>query len=326
MFNHRTILLTGGTGSFGLAFSEYILKKFKPKKLIIFSRDENKQYLMQQNFTQKNIRFFLGDVRDLDRLRMAMRTVDFVFHAAAQKHVPIAEYNPIECVKTNVTGAQNIITSAIECKVKKVILLSTDKATNPINLYGATKLAAEKLFLSAHSLVGKQNTVFGVVRYGNVINSRGSIIPLFKKLEKEKKPITITNPNMTRFFLNLEDSVKFVIKSIELLKRNEIYVPKMYSLKIIDLAKTIAPKSKIKIIGMRSGEKLHEFLCSIDESYYILENKDFYIIFQNKQDLMKYKNRSNLSLKQVPSGFYYSSNNNKKFLSLEKIKPSLNIY
>ena len=218
MFNNKTILITGGTGSFGQECTKFLLSNYNLKKLIIYSRDENKQYLMAQKYNQKNIRYFIGDVRDYDRINMAMREVDFVIHAAAMKHVPIAEYNPIECIKTNIYGAQNIIQASINCKVKKVIALSTDKATNPINLYGASKLAAEKLFVAANSLVGFQDTQFSVVRYGNVINSRGSVIPFFKKLLKENSSfLPITEENMTRFFITLEESVKFVINCFSII-------------------------------------------------------------------------------------------------------------
>jgi UDP-N-acetylglucosamine 4,6-dehydratase len=325
MFNNKTILLTGGTGSFGNAFTKYVLTNFTPKKLIIFSRDENKQYDMQKKFNHNKLRFFLGDVRDKERLVMAMRDVDYVIHAAAQKHVPIAEYNPIECVKTNINGAQNIITASIQCKVKKVIALSTDKATNPINLYGATKLAAEKLFLSAHTLVGRQNTKFSVVRYGNVINSRGSVIPFFKDLVSKKKPLTVTDINMTRFFINLEDSVKFVIKAMHMMYRSEIFIPKMYSLKILDLAKIIGPKSKIIITGIRSGEKLHELLCSADESHNVLEEKDLFVVFQNETGMKKYKEITKGKFKTTSPGFFYSSDKNSQLLKLTEISKKLKI-
>ena len=220
MFNNKTILITGGTGSFGQECTKFLLANYNLKKLIIYSRDENKQYLMAQKYNQKNVRYFIGDVRDYERVNMAMREVDYVIHAAALKHVPIAEYNPIECIKTNIYGAQNIIQAAINCKVKKIIALSTDKATNPINLYGASKLAAEKLFIAANSLVGFQNTKFSVVRYGNVIDSRGSVIPLFRKMINEKSNfLPVTDKRMTRFFLTLKDSVKFVVESFSLMNK-----------------------------------------------------------------------------------------------------------
>lgn len=325
IFNNKTILITGGTGSFGQAFTKHILKNYKCKKIIIFSRDENKQYHMQKMFPQNNIRYFIGDVRDRQRLVMAMRGVDYVVHAAALKHVPLAEYNPIECVKTNIDGSQNIIVSAIECKVKRVIALSTDKATNPVNLYGATKLAAEKLFLAAHSYVGSQDTKFGVVRYGNVINSRGSVIPLFKEhLKKEKSIIPITHPEMTRFFQTLEQSVKFVIKSFTMMTNSELFIPKMYSFKILDLLKNLNPRAKYKISGIRQGEKIHETLFSTEESQYILEMNDFYVIFQNLKYLNTFKTKAKKKLKikyikRLNEDFYYNSKQNKDFLVLNKI-------
>ena len=289
MFNNKTILITGGTGSFGQECTKFLLSNYNLKKHIIYSRDENNQYLMAQKYNQKNIRYFIGDVRDYDRINMAMREVDFVIHAAALKHVPIAEYNPIECIKTNIYGAQNIIQASINCKVKKIIALSTDKATNPINLYGASKLAAEKLFIAANSLVGFQNTKFSVVRYGNVIDSRGSVIPLFRKMINEKSNfLPVTDKRMTRFFLTLKDSVKFVVKSFSLMNNGEVFIPKMYSLKIEDLARNLKPGIKIKIVGMRPGEKIDELLCSSEENHNTLEFKDHYIIFRDNESLLNY--------------------------------------
>tara|TARA_Y100000591_G_C21808549_1_gene686446 strand:+ start:402 stop:1391 length:990 start_codon:yes stop_codon:yes gene_type:complete len=322
MFKNKTILITGGTGSFGQTCSKFLLEKYKPKKLIIFSRDENKQYLMDQKFKKyDSIRFFIGDVRDPERVNIAMRDVDYVIHAAALKHVPIAEYNPIECIKTNIYGAENIINAAINCKVKKVIALSTDKATNPINLYGASKLAAEKLFSAANSLSGRQNTSFSVVRYGNVINSRGSVIPLFKKMITEKvKFLPITHFDMTRFFLSLEDSVKFVLNCFSIMHKGEVFVPKMSSLKISDLAKVLSPKAKLKLIGIRPGEKIDEVLCSKEENHYLLEFKDFYVIFRDKQQMLKYNKKFKNKGKRVPKSFYYSSLNNSDLLKINKIR------
>ena len=320
MFNNKVILITGGTGSFGQECTKFLLSNYKLKKLIIYSRDENKQYLMAQKFNQKNIRYFIGDVRDYERISMAMREVDFVIHAAALKHVPIAEYNPIECIKTNIYGAQNIIQASINCKVKKVIALSTDKATNPINLYGASKLAAEKLFVAANSLVGFQDTQFSVVRYGNVINSRGSVIPFFKKLLKENSSfLPITEENMTRFFITLEESVKFVINCFSIMKKGELFIPKMYSLKITDLAKTLKPGIKLKLVGIRPGEKIHELLLSKEENYNTLEFKKHFIIFHDNESLQKY----NLSIKnkgkKVSKDFFYSSLNNSQLLQKKEI-------
>ncbi len=321
MFKNKTILITGGTGSFGQTCSKFLLGKYKLKKLIIFSRDENKQYLMAQKFKDENLRFFIGDVRDSKRVNIAMRDVDYVIHAAALKHVPIAEYNPIECIKTNVYGAENIINAAINCRVKKVIALSTDKATNPINLYGASKLAAEKLFTAANSLSGRQNTSFSVVRYGNVINSRGSVIPFFKNLIAEKsKYLPITHHDMTRFFLSLEDSVKFVINCFSIMQKGEVFVPKMSSLKICDLARVLSPKAKLKFIGIRPGEKIDEVLCSKEENHYLLEFKDFYVIFRDKKQMLNYNKKFKYVGKRVPKSFYYSSLNNVDLLKINKIK------
>ena len=319
MIDNKIILITGGTGSFGQECTRYLLQNFSPKKLIIFSRDELKQYEMQKKFKNKNLRFFIGDIRDKSRLVSALREVDYVIHAAALKHVPAAEYNPIECVRTNIMGAENLINAAIECKVKKVLALSTDKATNPINLYGATKLCAEKLFISANNMSGKLSTRFSVVRYGNVINSRGSVIPYFKDLIKKKKPITITDKEMTRFFISLNDSVKFVLKSLNQMKKGEVFIPKMPSLKIVDLAKSLSPSSKHIFIGMRPGEKLHELLSSLDESQNMIEFKDYFAvdpsIFKNNLDLKKGK--------KVKRDFFYSSNTNKDFLTINKISKFL---
>ena len=312
MFRNKNIFISGGTGSFGYEFTNLLLTKYKPKKIIIFSRDENKQYEMNKRFPQSNIRFFLGDIRDRERLTMAMKDVDYVIHAAALKHVPIGEYNPIEFIKTNVYGAQNIITAAIDAKVEKVLALSTDKATNPINLYGASKLAAEKLFIAANNMVGKQHTKFSVVRYGNVLSSRGSIVPLFINLIKQKNNIfPLTDEKMTRFFINLPDAIKFVLSCLQNMTRGEIFVPKMPSFKISDLAKTLNSKVKFKIIGIRPGEKLHEILISDNESRDTFESKNYYIIASKilDQDYKKIKKK----FKKVRSDFIYQSNVNKDF-------------
>ena len=312
MFKNKTILITGGTGSFGQACIKFLVKNHNLKKIIIFSRDENKQYEMNKRFPQSNIRFFLGDIRDRERLTMAMKDVDYVIHAAALKHVPIGEYNPIEFIKTNVYGAQNIITAAIDAKVEKVLALSTDKATNPINLYGASKLAAEKLFIAANNMVGKQHTKFSVVRYGNVLSSRGSIVPLFINLIKQKNNIfPLTDEKMTRFFINLPEAIKFVLSCLQNMTRGEIFVPKMPSFKISDLAKTLNSKVKFKIIGIRPGEKLHEILISDNESRDTFESKNYYIIASKilDQDYKKIKKK----FKKVRSDFIYQSNVNKDF-------------
>lgn len=291
MFNNKVIMLTGGTGSFGNKFVELVLKKFNPKKLIIYSRDEYKQFLMQKKFDPEKypaLRFFLGDVRDLDRLKIAMRNVDFVVHAAALKHVPAAEYNPIEFVKTNIYGAENVVQSAISQKVSKVIALSTDKAANPINLYGATKLASDKIFVAANNIVGNQKTSFSVVRYGNVVNSRGSVVEVFKDfVEKKSSYLPITDINMTRFWITLEQGVNFVLKSFKRMSGGETYVPIIPSVKITDLAKAMAPKCKLKIIGIRQGEKIHEMMCPNESHYLTLKFKDHYVICPSPQILIK---------------------------------------
>ncbi len=289
IFDNKVLLITGGTGSFGKKATEILLKNSKLRKLVIFSRDENKQYLMQKNIKDKRIRFFLGDIRDEERLIMAFRDVDFVIHAAAQKHVPAAEYNPFECIKTNVYGSQSIISAAIKTNVKRVIALSSDKACNPINLYGATKLCSEKLFINANQLSGAKGTKFSIVRYGNVIASRGSVIPYFKQLSKNNKnKIPLTHENMTRFFITLDKAIFFVLKTIDKMKSGEIFVPKMNSILIKDLIKVLCPKNSIKIVGVRAGEKIHETLFSTEESNNIVEKNDYYMILPHQQ---KFKNK-----------------------------------
>ena len=279
MFNDKTILVTGGTGSFGKMFIKLLLAKYQPKKVIIYSRDELKQFEMQQVFNQPCMRYFIGDVRDAERLKLAMRNVDYVVHAAALKQVPAAEYNPMECIKTNVNGAQNVINAALECGVKKVIALSTDKAANPINLYGATKLCSDKLFTAANNVAGDRPTRFAVVRYGNVIGSRGSVVPFFKNLVNNgATEIPITDERMTRFWLKLEDAVEFVFKNFQRMQGGEIFIPKIPSMRITDLAKAIAPKLPAKIIGIRPGEKLHEVMCPADLYYETLEFDDHFVI------------------------------------------------
>ena len=318
MFNKKNILITGGTGSFGKECVKFLSENYRPNKIIIFSRDENKQYEMQKTFTGKNIRFFIGDIRDKERLRVAMREVNYVIHAAALKHVPIAEYNPTECIKTNINGAENLVETAIEAKVERVLALSTDKAVDPVNLYGATKLCAEKLFIAANNLAGKMNTRFSVVRYGNVLSSRGSVLPFYLDLlKKEINTFPITDVRMTRFFINLPDAVKFVLKSMQLMKKGEIFIPKMPSFKIQDLAYTLNPKVRLKKIGMRPGEKLHEMLISEMDSAHTYELNDLYIILP---EILK-SNWSNL--RRVKTGFIYKSNVNKNFFDKKYIKKLL---
>ena len=325
MLNNKTILITGGTGSFGRKCVSILLKKHNPKKIIIYSRDELKQWEMSQFFNkyEKKLRFFIGDVRDLERVKLATKNVDYIIHAAALKHVPAAEYNPQECIKTNVNGAENIITASITNKVKKVIALSTDKAVSPVNLYGASKLAADKLFISANNLVGaNEPTRFSIVRYGNVIGSRGSVLPFFKKHLKEKKNyFPITNKEMTRFWISLDQGVKFVLHTFSIAKGGEIFIPKMPSIKIIDLAKSLNNKFKLKIIGIRPGEKIHESLCIKEESNHTYEFKNYFMI---SPSISFYKFKvSTQNGKKVKKDFEYNSGNNKDFLNLKKIKKLL---
>ena len=328
MFNNKIIMITGGTGSFGNKFVEIFSKKYKPKKIIIYSRDEYKQYLMQKKFGSKKypfLRFLIGDVRDYERLKIAMRNVDFVVHAAALKQVPAAEYNPMEFIKTNIHGAENIINAALATDVKKVIALSTDKAANPINLYGATKLASDKIFIAANNITGTKNNIFSVVRYGNVIGSRGSVVPLFKELiEKKSKYLPITDTRMTRFWFSLDDSVNFVISCFKKMIGKEIFVPKIPSIRITDLAKAMSPKAKLKIIGIRPGEKIHEQMCPKESSGHTLEFKKYFIIFPsdvNLNEKIKNISKKNKELgKKVKETFEYSSGSNKDFLNANTIK------
>ncbi|MCG3663445.1 UDP-N-acetylglucosamine 4,6-dehydratase (inverting) [Aliarcobacter butzleri] len=322
MFNGKNILITGGTGSFGKKYTKILLEKYTPNKIIIYSRDELKQYEMAQEYNDKCMRYFIGDVRDEARLKKATKDVDFIIHAAALKHVPIAEYNPMECIKTNINGAQNVIDAAIENGVSKVIALSTDKAANPVNLYGATKLASDKLFVAANNLVGTQDTKFSVVRYGNVVGSRGSVVPFFKKLINEGvKELPITDEKMTRFFITLEDGVNFVLKNFERMQGGEIFIPKIPSMKIVDMAKAIAPNLPHQIIGIRPGEKLHEIMCPADDSHLTLEFEDHYVIkptihFTTRMDYQK--NLLGEVGKPVVQGFEYNSGNNTQWLSSEQ--------
>ena len=330
--NNKVILITGGTGSFGKEFVKLILKKYNPKKIIIYSRDEFKQWEMKNSVTknQKKLRFFIGDVRDYSRLLMAFKDVDLVIHAAALKHVPIAEYNPIEYINTNIIGAQNVIEAAISAKVNKVIALSTDKAANPANLYGATKLASDKLFSAANNLSGSKKIMFSIVRYGNVLGSRGSFIPKLFHLKKDKKlTVPLTSNEMTRFWISLEGSVNFVLNTILRMRGGEIFIPKIPSIKIVDLINCIAPDNPKKIIGIRPGEKLHEVLCPEDDSYHTLEYKDHYVIFPILDENISFskkvftKNPVNEKGTIVKKDFSYTSKNNKVFLKKDEIKKIL---
>ena len=326
MLNNKVIFITGGTGSFGQYFVKYVLKNYKPKKIIIFSRDELKQYHMENSLKKYSslLRFFIGDVRDYNRLVYALNEVEVVIHAAAMKHVDIAEYNPIECIKTNINGAENVIRASIENNVRIVLALSTDKAANPINLYGATKLASDKLFIAANNYKGKKNIKFSVVRYGNVFASRGSIIPYFKSLiENGSKTLPITDLEMTRFFITLEDGVKFVIESIKRMEGGEIFIPKIPSIKITDLAKSLNSKVKFRVIGKKPGEKIHEVMCPNECSHLTLEFKKFYMIFPDnllpKIKKSKYKNKMSETGILVDKDFNWNSKNN-KFLKISEIK------
>ncbi len=317
MLNNKNILITGGTGSFGTKCTEIILKKFKPKKLIIFSRDELKQFEMSQKFQMEKypVRYFIGDVRDKERLHRAFHKVDYVIHAAALKQVPAAEYNPFEAVKTNVLGAQNIIDVAIDQKVKRVIALSTDKAVNPINLYGATKLCSDKLFTAANSYVGQNETIFSVVRYGNVLGSRGSVIPVFLK-QKERGLLTITDARMTRFWITLEDGVNFVLECLNKMVGGELFVPKISSMSVMDLAEAIAPGCKKEIVGIRVGEKLHEVLITNEDARNTYEFDNHYVI---KNELLK-RHQKESKGKPVPEEFEYNSKTNPMFLNINSMK------
>ncbi len=323
MFNGKNILITGGTGSFGKKYTKILLEKYQPNKIIIFSRDELKQYEMSQDYNDKCMRYFIGDVRDADRLKKAMRDVDFVIHAAALKHVPIAEYNPMECIKTNIYGAQNVIDAALENGVSKIIALSTDKAANPVNLYGATKLASDKLFVAANNLVGTQDTQFSVVRYGNVIGSRGSVVPYFQKLINEGSNfLPITDEKMTRFLITLEDGVNFVLKNFERMQGGEIFVPKIPSMRMVDLADAMAPNLERKIIGIRPGEKLHEIMCPADDSHLTFEFNDHFVIAPTITFTKRRDYDHNILGKmgtKVAQGFEYNSGNNKEWLEKEEL-------
>ena len=323
MFDNKNILITGGTGSFGKKYTKILLEKYQPNKIIIFSRDELKQYEMSQDYNDKCMRYFIGDVRDADRLKKAMRDVDFVIHAAALKHVPIAEYNPMECIKTNIYGAQNVIDAALENGVSKIIALSTDKAANPVNLYGATKLASDKLFVAANNLVGTQDTQFSVVRYGNVIGSRGSVVPYFQKLINEGSNfLPITDEKMTRFLITLEDGVNFVLKNFERMQGGEIFVPKIPSMRMVDLADAMAPNLERKIIGIRPGEKLHEIMCPADDSHLTFEFNDHFVIAPTITFTKRRDYDHNILGKmgtKVAQGFEYNSGNNKEWLEKEEL-------
>jgi len=325
MFDDKSILITGGTGSFGRRFVKTLLERHKPRRIAILSRDELKQFEMQQEFAARCMRYFIGDVRDLPRLQQAMRGIDYVIHAAALKQVPAAEYNPMECIKTNVYGAENVITAALENDVEKVIALSTDKAANPINLYGATKLASDKLFVAANNMAGGRRTIFSVVRYGNVVGSRGSVVPYFRKLIAEgAEALPITDERMTRFWITLQQGVDFVLESFGRMHGGEIFVPKIPSIRIADLAKAMAPHLPTQIVGIRPGEKLHEIMCPSDDSHLTLEFARHFVI----QPTIRFHHREvdyavnpvGEQGKPAAQGFEYNSGTNPHLLSVEEIR------
>jgi len=323
MLNNKNILITGGTGSFGKKFIQIVLEQYKPEKLIIFSRDELKQFEMSQRWNMDRypcIRYFLGDVRDKDRLLRAFDSVDYVIHAAALKQVPAAEYNPGEFIKTNILGAMNVIDAAVFHNVKNVIALSTDKACNPVNLYGATKLCSDKLFIAANVYSGlDKDTSFSVVRYGNVLGSRGSVIPFFKE-RAQAGVLPITDPRMTRFWITLDQAVHFVIKALKLSKGGEIFVPRIPSMKIVDLAAAIAPNCRQEIVGIRPGERLHETLIGEDDARNTVQFNECYMIQANPVVREEFISKNNGSGKLCPDGFSYTSNNNSDWITVDELK------
>ena len=325
MLDDKSILITGGTGSFGKKYTKTILERYKPRRVVIFSRDELKQFEMSHEYNAKQMRYFIGDVRDGERLRQAMQGIDVVIHAAALKQVPAAEYNPMECIKTNIHGAENVIKAAIDCKVSRVMALSTDKAANPINLYGATKLASDKLFVAANNMVGMGPTRFSVVRYGNVVGSRGSVVPFFRKLMDDgAKEIPVTDERMTRFWITLQEGVDFVLRNLERMHGGEIFVPKIPSVRIVDLAEAMAPGVPARIVGIRPGEKLHEVMCPADDSHLTVEFDDHYVIRPTIKfytgDLDYLTNKCGEKGEPVAQGFEYNSGTNPRFLSVDEIK------
>ncbi|MGK0382810.1 MAG: UDP-N-acetylglucosamine 4,6-dehydratase [Flavobacteriales bacterium] len=325
MFNNKAILITGGTGSFGQRFSTYLLKNYSPKKIIIFSRDELKQFEMQQQFTAPCMRFFIGDVRDKDRLKTAMRDVDYVVHAAALKQVPAAEYNPNECIKTNIYGAQNVIDAAIDTDVSRVIALSTDKAANPVNLYGATKLASDKLFVAANNMSGAKGPRFAVVRYGNVVGSRGSVVPFFHQLLSQGvSKLPVTHDEMTRFWITLDEGVEFVVQNFQRMQGGEIFVPKIPSIRILDLVESVSGKREYDLVGIRPGEKLHEVMVPQEMAHHSLEFNDHYVItpaikfFDKTVNYLK--NKLGEEGLPVEDKFEYHSGTNPHFLTVQELQ------
>ena len=316
-WSNQVVLVTGGTGSFGKKFVEILLREYHPAKLIVFSRDELKQHEMRvAGFDHPDLRYFIGDVRDKDRLKRAMQSVDIIVHAAALKQVPACEYNPMEAIKTNIIGSSNVIEAALDTGVKRVLAISTDKAVSPINLYGATKLAAEKLFVQSNAYAGGSSTRFSCVRYGNVVGSRGSVVPIFIK-QRQNGKLTITDKRMTRFWLTLEQGVRFVIRCIEEMQGGEVFIPKIPSTRIVDLARAIAPQAELEVVGIRPGEKLHEALISEDEARTTVERKDMYVVVPN---VTLWQRDLQYTGEPLPEGFHYSSDNNPDWLDVDQIR------
>lgn len=327
MLNNKSILVTGGTGSFGKAFTKYVLQHYDPKKIIIYSRDEYKQFIMRNEFKEyePKLRFFIGDVRDKDRLIRAFEGVDYVIHAAAMKQVPACEYNPAEAIKTNINGAQNVIDAALNTGVKKVVALSTDKAVNPVNLYGGTKLVSDKLFVAANAYVGEKDICFSIVRYGNVAGSRGSVIPFFHNIIKNGgTELPITDYRMTRFWISLQQGVELVIKALKEAKGGETFISKIPSFKITDLAQAMLPGCQMPEVGIREGEKLHEIMVTVEDSFTTYEYEKYFIIYP--QMVWTEKQRVAPAGKRVAEGFSYSSDNNTEWLGIEEIKELLKFY
>ncbi len=324
MLDGKTILITGGTGSFGKRLVKTLLERCRPAKIIIYSRDELKQFEMQQVFHEPVMRYFIGDVRDRVRIREAMHGVDYVVHAAALKQVPASEYNPMECIKTNVHGAENVISAALDKEVQKIIALSTDKAANPINLYGATKLVSDKLFVAANNIVGNRRTRFSVVRYGNVVGSRGSVVPFFNKLIAQgAEELPVTDPRMTRFWITLQQGIDFVLRCFERMQGGELFVPKIPSMRIMDLASSLAPDLPTRTIGIRPGEKLHETMCPADDSHLTMDFEDHYVIKPSITFAFHVDYTTNALGEKgqlVTDGFEYTSGKNPHFLTVEELR------
>ncbi len=324
--DNKSVLITGGTGSFGQAFVRHVLATGSPNRLIVFSRDEQKQFDMQNDLpvgSYPNLRYFIGDVRDRDRLQMAMRGVDYVIHAAALKHVPAAEYNPFECIQTNVHGAENVVQAALNVGVQKVVALSTDKAANPANLYGASKLAADKIFVAANHLSGHEGTRFAIVRYGNVLGSRGSVVPFFRRLiDRGAKTLPVTDPAMTRFTITLAEGVAFVLSSLAMMRGGEIFVPKIPSLRLAELVEALAPGMAMDCVGVRPGEKLHEVLITEDEARTTVELPDRYVV-EPAIHLYEYRSLTEAGHRRVDNGFYYRSDTNSEWIDVAQTRDML---